>query len=93
MTQKALLSLGKKNMAKRKSKIKSREIVINLNKKFYDLGTIKESLDDFRAVCSGKVKNTKRGFRIVLKANTQSPNLGHEFSNYVLGLMKNKMMI
>lgn len=71
------------------------EVVISLNKKFYDLKAIKESLGDFKQVCSGKVEMAKKEIKIVLLSRGGKPDntLGYEFCNYVLGLMKNKTLV
>ncbi|MBW2979898.1 HxsD-like protein [Candidatus Woesearchaeota archaeon] len=74
--------------------IENKGIRIRLNKQFYDINVVRESLKDFKRVCSGKVAN-KKAIEVMLKPKEQSLKgvLGHEFCNYVLGLMKNKTLI
>ena len=74
--------------------IKGNEIMIKLNKQFYDLGVVKESIKDFNEVCIGKIKNKER-IEVTLKPKDKSilNILGNEFYNYVLGLMKNKTIV
>lgn len=74
--------------------IKQNEVNINLNKKFYEISVVRESLKDFSQVCSGKIRN-KKDIHIILKPKDKSLTniLGNEFCNYVLGLMKNKTLV
>lgn len=64
---------------------------IRLNKEFYNKEIVKEALDDFKDVCNGKILN--EGMEIELEPKEGIGNLKEEFCNYVLGLMKNKMMV
>ncbi len=64
---------------------------IKLNKDFYDKMTIEEALRDFEEVCNGKILNDD--IEIELEAKEENKNLKQEFCNYVLGLMKNKIMV
>lgn len=75
--------------------IEKNKIKIKLNKKFYDLNAVKESLKAFNKVCSGDIKKNKEIIKITLKPKDKSQTniLGHEFCNYVLGLMKNKIIV
>jgi len=68
---------------------------INFNKKFYKLPSIKNAIRDFQNVCKGSVKELERYFLVTLAPKSKSPqdNLGHEFSNYVLALMKNEVLV
>lgn len=70
------------------------KIKISLNKQFYGIKAVKESLRDFNQVCTGKITN-KKFIEIILKPKDKSLKniLGHEFCNYVLGLMKNKTLV
>ena len=74
--------------------IEENKIKIELNKKFYDLDAVKESLKDFNKVCNGTIAN-KKVIEITLKPKDKSLTniLGYEFCNYVLGLMKNKTIV
>lgn len=67
------------------------DIILELNKRFYDEKTINEALDDFKEVCSGKIANGK--FQIILQPKEDIENLDLEFANYILGLMKNKTIV
>jgi len=75
-------------MVRRKNKIV-------LKRRFYDSGSIKEALKDFKEICSGKLSNKKNTIEIQLKAKNKEfkNNLDSEFCNYVLGLMKNKSLV
>lgn len=64
---------------------------IELNNKFYNKEAIKEALKDFREVCNGKILNNV--IEIELEPKEKVENLQEEFCNYVLGLMKNKIMV
>lgn len=78
----------------RVEKTKGRVVII-LNKKFYDLNAIEESLHDFKQVCSGKIESAKKEIKIALMPKERKLNnaLGYEFCNYILGLMKNKTLV
>lgn len=73
---------------------KANKITIKLNKNFYDINSIKKSIEDFSGLCSAAI-NDKEQFEIVLKSKNNSyiHMLGYEFCNYVLALMKNKNII
>jgi hypothetical protein len=62
-----------------------------LNKKFYNIEAVKESLNDFKEVCNGKILN--ENIEVELIPKEEIANLEKEFCNYVLGLMKNKSMV
>ncbi len=64
---------------------------IKLNNKFYDKEAIEEALNDFKGVCKGKILN--KDIEIELKPKEETKQLKEEFSNYVLGLMKNKTLV
>ena len=68
-----------------------KEIRIKLNKAFYDLSAIKDSLSDFKNVSEGSVEDPE-GIVVILKpkANFSEEEISAEFCNYVLGIMKNK---
>ena len=75
---------------------KKGEICISLNKKFYEIKIIKNSLADFKEVCKGKIKKHEgKDIIIMLKPLEikMTDCLGHEFCNYALGLMKNKIIV
>ncbi len=64
---------------------------IKLNNKFYNKRVIEEALKDFKEVCNGKILND--GVEIELITKEEVVKLKEEFSNYVLGLMKNKTLV
>lgn len=64
---------------------------LKLNKRFYNKGAVEEALNDFKAVCKGKVLNNN--IEVELKAKEDIKNLEEEFCNYVLALMKNKTLV
>ena len=64
---------------------------VKLNSKFYNLGAVKEALRDFREVCQGKILDNSIELELIPKEDIK--NLKDEFCNYVLGLMKNKMLV
>jgi hypothetical protein len=64
---------------------------IKLNKKFYNKEAIEEALHEFNEVCKGNVLNDEIEIELEPKENVNL--LEEEFCNYVLGLMKNKMLV
>tara|TARA_Y100000310_G_C20353796_1_gene655647 strand:+ start:432 stop:632 length:201 start_codon:yes stop_codon:yes gene_type:complete len=64
---------------------------IKLNNNFYDKEVIKEAVGDFKGVCNIQILNDN--IEIELKSIEENENLGEEFCNYVLGLMKNKILV
>ena len=72
------------------------EILILLNKHFYNIESISNALEDFKDICCGKFSDAGKDYiKIILKLKDKSmiEILGHEFCNYSLGLMKNKMLV
>jgi len=73
-------------------KSKKNEVSLRLNTKFYDDASISKSADDFSDVCKVDIKNMNDGtVNISLKPKTtdfESENLGREFCNYVLAVMR-----
>ena len=65
-------------------------VQITLNRNFYNKKTIQEAIRDFSDVCTAKIINDNYDVEIEQKENID--NLPQEFSNYVLGLMKNEAM-
>jgi len=63
---------------------------IKLNNKFYNKEAVEGALRDFKEVCEGKILND--AIEIELKPKEDIGMLKEEFYNYVLGLMKNKML-
>lgn len=64
---------------------------IKLNNKFYNKEAVEEALDDFKEVCQGRILNEK--IEVELEPKEETENLQEEFCNYVLGLMKNNVMV
>jgi len=80
-----LLYLGKKNTEKRKN------MVINFNRSFYNLESIKKAIQDYKGLADFDIEVEKENIKVNLKnISPESRNvIKEEFSNYVLGLMKN----
>lgn len=72
---------------------KGKKVEIVLNKNFYCLDVVKEGIADFKEVCNSSISD-EEGIKISLKPKEKVniDTLGYEFSNYVLGLMKNKII-
>jgi len=68
-----------------------KRIMVKLNKKFYNKKVVEEALNDFKGVCSGKILNND--IEVELSPKEGVVRLKEEFSNYVLGLMKNKTLV
>ncbi len=69
---------------------KAEKVTIKLNRRFYNIGSIRRGIKDFSGLCSADVNNAEQ-FEIVLKSKggLDVQILGYEFCNYVLALMKN----
>ena len=63
-----------------------------LNKQFYSIDAIKEAITDFEEICIGRIIDDTITVELEPKQETYTQLKG-EFCNYVLGLMKNKMLI
>ena len=79
------------NKNNQKSQIKP--LIIKLNKNFYNVSVIKETLNVFREICSGKVLESNNQIEVFLQPKQQEDLLKEEFCNYALGLMKNKSLV
>jgi hypothetical protein len=68
-------------------KIKKNEVQVSLNESIYSDDAIEQAIIDYEDVC----EINKKDDRLVLipKEKIELDILGYEFSNYVLGLMKN----
>ncbi len=66
-------------------------IKLKLNNKFYNKKVVEEALNDFKEVCKGKILNNN--IEIELNPKEDVPKLKEEFCNYVLGLMKNQVIV
>ena len=66
------------------------------NKEFYDLITIKNTIKDFKDVADISFEDKKDRIKIIIKSKDKevsNEELYLEFRNYVLGMMKNKMVM
>ena len=66
-------------------------MIIKLNNKFYSKDAVEEALKDFNDVCNGNILNDD--IEVELNEKEDIENVGEEFCNYVLGLMKNKTLV
>ncbi len=64
---------------------------IRLNNRFYKKEAVEKALHDFRGICSGNILDDSIAVELIPKEDID--DLEHEFSNYVLGLMKNNMLM
>lgn len=64
------------------------EVLVNFNRQFYNEGSIKQAVLDFKDTCD--VEEKKEGLLLKPKQNKDIDLLGYEFYNHVLGLMKNQ---
>ena len=72
---------------------KGEKIDMILNKDFYYLDVIKEGIEDFKEVCDSSILD-ENGINISLnpKKGIDLDTLGYEFSNYLLSLMKDRIL-
>lgn len=75
-------------MEKIKISKKKNEVLVNLNRQFYNEGSIKQAVLDFKDICS--VEEKKEKILLKPKQSKDIDLLGYEFYNHVLGLMKNR---
>ena len=68
-------------------------MILRLNNKFYNEKAVKEALKDFKDICKGKILNNMMEIELDPKEEKEIKQLKEEFSNYVLGLMKNKGLV
>jgi len=66
-------------------------MVINFNRSFYNLESIKKAIQDYKGLADFDIEVEKENIKVNLKnISPESRNvIKEEFSNYVLGLMKN----
>lgn len=76
-----------------KKKLKNTDI--KLNKKFYSIIAVKEGINDFKDLCNFEVSEEPQYIKvnIELKNGVDADKVSYEFYNYVLGLMKNNVMV
>ncbi len=70
-----------------------KKVDIIFNRDFYYLDIIKEGIDDFKEVCDSSISN-EEGINISLHPKDEGDlnTLGYEFSNYLLSLMKERLL-
>ncbi len=70
-------------------------IKLNFNKRLYNLSSIKQAIKDFQIVSDGSINESKDYIHVilVLKDESLQSNIGHEFANYILALMKNESIV
>jgi len=66
---------------------------IRLSKNFYDKTAVDEAAKDFSHIARFRVVELKNDIIIAIEETKKTPNLKEEFTNYVLGLMKNKTIV
>ncbi len=70
---------------------KGKSMAINFNRSFYNLESIKKAIQDYKGLADFDISVDKKNIKVNLKnINPESKDIiKGEFSNYVLGLMKN----
>lgn len=73
-------------------------IQIRFNSSFYSAQTLLNSMKDFNSLCSTSLKPQDSDFIVELRFSSDMKDedmitIGHEFCNYTLGSMKNKMEV
>lgn len=68
---------------------KEGKITVKFNPNFYSEESIKRTAEDFKEVCEAEV-TIEKDIVVKLTPKEEIDNLGHEFANYVLGIMKNE---
>ncbi len=68
-------------------KVRKNNVLVRLNEEIYCRECIEQAIKDFKDVCT--VTENEDGLLLKPKAKIEPVRLGYEFSNYVLGLMKN----
>jgi len=63
-------------------------VKIKLSEKFYNFEILKETKNAFNEICECKIEKKDKYFEVSLKSKEQEDNLGFEFANYALALMK-----
>lgn len=62
---------------------------IRLNKNFYDIKSIKESIESFKDICNVKISEDKDYYDLEIKEIANLKNIPLELCNYILGTIKN----
>ena len=69
-------------------------VKIQLNKQLYSIEAVRETADKFTRVARSQIDlKDQININLYPKEKGNLKIIGYEFSNYVLGLMKNKTMI
>jgi len=71
-----------------------KRVIVNLNKEFYNVDSVKKAAEDFKDTSDISVSD-KEAIIIIMKLKDSSylNNIGYEFCNYVLALMKNEALV
>ena len=71
-----------------------KKVDIKLNRNFYSSEAIRAAIDDFKNFGKFSISN-KNSILVSLKVKDKESinNIGYEFCNYVLALMKNKALV
>ncbi|MFA6383887.1 MAG: HxsD-like protein [Candidatus Omnitrophota bacterium] len=69
-----------------------KKVSVSFNKKFYSLGSIRKSIEEYRDVADFDIEKTGRGFSVSLYNfdNALAGHVGEEFSNHVLSIESTK---
>ena len=73
-----------------------KETEFELNKDFYDLKSVKNTIKDFKDVADIIFEDKNNKIRLIIKSKDEDisdKELYLEFRNYVLGMMNNKTII
>lgn len=68
---------------------KNGEVIVKFNPLFYTQDTIKKAAKEFKAICKTEVK-AQEEIIVKLTPKDKIKDLGYEFANHVLALMKNE---
>lgn len=79
-----------KNLGKLIKRIKMESV--KLNKSIYDKTAINQAINDFSHLAKFKIKEDNNNYNIEIFEDESKQNLKEEFCNYVLGLMKSKIL-
>ena len=66
-------------------------MTINFNRSFYNLGSVKKAIQDYKGLADFDIEIGKKNIKVNLKNidPVSKKVIKEEFCNYVLGLMKN----
>jgi two-component sensor histidine kinase len=68
----------------------AKKINFKLNLNLYNLNSIKHAIKDYKGIARISLKSNEKNYlELTLKTTEDIPNIEHEFTNYVLGIMKN----